>query len=137
MKKKDKKGKGKKKRSSDAATAGAAVAEGFPTGGESSGSSRRRRRRRSNSKRFLFKRGNMTLVRLLLLVNDAGPEGISTMNLFRQLGTTGYGQTTLSRAVKAGYIKRVQGESEHGQFPPVYNFITPTGIELLKSLVPR
>jgi DNA-binding PadR family transcriptional regulator len=80
-----------------------------------------------------LRRGNITLTRLLLLVNAAGPSGISTMKLFRELGTTGYGQTTLNRAVKAGLIERETSESEHGHFPPVYNRITKKGKQLLQS----
>jgi hypothetical protein len=60
------------------------------------------------------------------------------MNLFRQLGTTGYGQTTLSRALKDGLIERIEGKSEHGHFAPVYNKLTERGKALLLSqLTPR
>jgi hypothetical protein len=80
---------------------------------------------------LLLRRGNITLHRLLITVNAAGDEGITTMKLFRELGTTGYGQTTLQRAVREGLIKRKVGESEHGQFPPVFNVITDKGRQLL------
>lgn len=101
----------------------------------------RRRRRSTNNnsssdiKRFsLFRRGNLTLARLLLLVNDAGLDGITTMNLFRELGTTGYGQITLQRAKSEGLIERKEGEpSGPGQFPPVFNVITQKGRQLLQE----
>lgn len=80
----------------------------------------------------LLRRGNITLLRLLVLVNAAGSSGISTMKLFDELGTTGYGQTSLTRAVKAGLIKREEGESEHGHFKPKYNRITPKRRQLLQ-----
>jgi DNA-binding PadR family transcriptional regulator len=88
---------------------------------------------RKNKKINLLRRGNITLIRLLIAVNQAGPKGISTMKLFRELGTTGYGQSTLSRAVKEGLIERETGEVEHGHFPRVYNRITPKGRQVLQS----
>jgi hypothetical protein len=116
LKKKNKKKNGKGKK----------WAKGFPTSGESS--------RSSSSHKLLFRRGNITLARLLLTVSDAGSAGISTMNLFRQLGTTGYGQTTLRRAVKEGLIKRKEGDPPGpGQFPPVFNTITEKGHRLLQK----
>jgi DNA-binding MarR family transcriptional regulator len=90
----------------------------------------------NKKKKNLLRRGNITLLRLLITVNAAGSQGITTMNLFRQLGTTGYGQDTLSRAEKQGLIKRETGESEHGQFPPVYNKLTEKGRRLLLSQMP-
>jgi hypothetical protein len=71
---------------------------------------------KKKSKKISLRRGNITLIRLLITVNAAGPQGISTMNLFRELGTTGYGQTTLSRALREGLIERKEGASEHGHF---------------------
>ncbi len=83
---------------------------------------------------IFLKCGNLTLIHLLLTVEDAGPEGISTMQLFKELGTTGYGQITLRRAVKEGYVKRIQGEEPGpGQFPTVFNVITQKGRELLQN----
>jgi hypothetical protein len=37
------------------------------------------------------------------------------------------GQTLLKHAEKENVIERKDGESEHGQFPPVYNIITTKG----------
>ena len=82
-----------------------------------------------------LRRGNITLTRLLLLANAAGPSGISTMELFRELGTTGYGQTVLRRAEREGLIERVTGESERGHFAPIYNTITERGKLLLHRQV--
>lgn len=100
---------------------------GFPAGGESKGS--------SGSSRFLFQRGNVGLARLLLAVNDEGPDGIATYKLLYQLGSTHHGKSFIKRAEKEGYIKRVKGEEPGpGQFKPVYNVITDKGRQLLQSL---
>jgi hypothetical protein len=82
----------------------------------------------------LLKRGNIGLIRLLLAVRDAGPDGIATYKLLYQLGSTNHAKAFITRAEKAGYIKRKQGPSEHGHFPPVYNIITPKGRRLLEQL---
>jgi DNA-binding PadR family transcriptional regulator len=87
----------------------------------------------NNKKKMNLRRGNITLIRLLIAVNQAGPAGISTMKLFEELGTTGYGQTTLSRAVREGLIERETGESDHGHFAPVYNRITDKGRQVLQN----
>lgn len=92
------------------------------------------KKNKNNKSVNLMRRGNITLLRLLVLVNSAGPSGISTMKLFNELGTTGYGQTTLTRAVNAGLIEREVGESPGpGQFSPLYNRITPKGRQLRQS----
>jgi len=84
----------------------------------------------------LFKRGNMGLLRLLIAVNSApAPEGIATYHLLHQLGSTHHGKTFIARAEREGLIERITGESEHGQFPPVYNKITKKGKALLKQLL--
>jgi hypothetical protein len=94
----------------------------------------KKNKKRHRSSSSILKRGNITLIRLLVLVNSAGPSGISTMKLFRELGTTGYGQTTLSRALREGLIERVKGEPPApGQFSPVYNIITKPGKQLLQN----
>lgn len=54
---------------------------------------------------IFLKCGNLTLIRLLLTVEDAGPEGISTMQLFKELGTTGYDQITKTRS-KGGLCQK-------------------------------
>jgi hypothetical protein len=86
---------------------------------------------------FLFKRGNIGLARLLIVVKDAGPEGITTFRLLKALGSVGRAQGYIKRAEREGLIKRVEGAAEHGHFPPVYNIITNRGIDLLKSLSSR
>jgi hypothetical protein len=91
----------------------------------------KKKTKKKRSHDLLFRRGNITLLRLLMAVNSAGPKGISTMNLFRQLRTTGYGQTTLSRALRDGLIERIEGKSEHGYFAPIMNIITQRGKDLL------
>jgi hypothetical protein len=82
----------------------------------------------------LFKRGNVGLARLLLAVNKAGPEGIATYRLLHKLGSTHHAKAFITRAEKAGYIKRVMGESEYGHFPLVYNILTKKGKQLLAQL---
>ena len=46
---------------------------------------------------------------------------------------TNQAQAFIRRAAKEGLIERIQGESEHGHFRPVYNKITEKGRELLVS----
>jgi hypothetical protein len=83
---------------------------------------------------ILLKRGNLGLLRLLIAVNAAGPEGISTYKLLHQLGSTNHAKAFIRRAHKAGYIKRKELEREGGHFPQVYNYITDRGRKLLEQL---
>ena len=86
---------------------------------------------------FLFRRGNVGLARLLVAVNAAGPQGISTNKLLEQLNSSHHAQAFIRRAAKEGLIERFTGESEHGYFPKVYNRLTERGRELLSmSLQP-
>lgn len=87
-----------------------------------------------SSKVDLFKHGNTGLAHLLLIVQAAGKEGIFTNDLLDEFGSVDYGQTLIRRAQRQGYIKRVTGESEHGNFSPVYNIITKKGKQLLAQL---
>ena len=77
----------------------------------------------------LFKRGNYSLLRLLAIVNSAGPNGITTRKLLDEIHSHDtYTQRVLDRAQKEGLIERVKGEPPAaGQFPPVYNIITERG----------
>jgi hypothetical protein len=84
------------------------------------------------NRHFLFQRGNVGLARCLIAVYEAGPEGISTYKLLQQLGSTNHAQAFIKRAVREGLIERIEGESEHGHFKPVYNRITEKGKQLLK-----
>jgi DNA-binding MarR family transcriptional regulator len=83
----------------------------------------------------LFKRGNYSLLRLLTIVNAAGPEGITTRKLLDTIGSHDtYTQKVLDRAEKQGLIERVKGKPPGaGQFPPVYNIITEPGKRLLQN----
>ena len=87
------------------------------------------------SQDFLFRRGNVGLARLLIAVNAAGRQGISTNRLLQLLNSTNHAQAFIRRAVKEGLIERIEGESEHGHFPPIFNVITDKGRELLRSAV--
>ena len=82
-----------------------------------------------------FKRGNYSLLRLLLIVNAAGPSGIPTRKLLDEIGSHDtYTQRVLDRAKKQGLIQRVKRERPaSGQFPPVYNIITERGKKFLQN----
>jgi hypothetical protein len=80
----------------------------------------------------LVKRGNYSLLRLLIILKAAGPNGITTLTLLNELGSKADRiNHIISNAEKAGYIKRIKGESEHGHFAPVYNILTKKGKDLL------
>ncbi len=82
----------------------------------------------------LFKRGNYSLLRLLTIVNTAGPEGITTRKLLDTIGSHDtYTQRVLDRAKDLKLIERVTGESEHGHFAPIFNIITDKGRRLLQE----
>jgi predicted transcriptional regulator len=83
---------------------------------------------------YLLQRGNVGLTRLLVAVNNAIPEGISTVKLLEQLGSTHHAQAFIKRTKREGLIERKEGESEHGQFPPVHNILTEKGKKLLSQL---
>jgi DNA-binding MarR family transcriptional regulator len=84
--------------------------------------------------RFLLKRGNVGLARLLLAVYEAGPEGISTVQLLRQLGSTHNAQAFIKRAEREGLIeRRKEGKSENGYFSRVYNILTERGRDLFTT----
>jgi hypothetical protein len=80
------------------------------------------------------KRGDMGLLRLLIAVNAAGPEGIATYKLLHQLGSTHHAKAFLKRAEREGLIERPIGEPPGpGQFRPRYNILTEKGKQLLLS----
>ena len=94
-----------------------------------------KKKKKENKSLDLFKRGNVGLARLLIAVNTAGPQGISTVKLLQQLNSSNHAQAFIRRAVREGLIERTKGESEHGHFPPVYNHITDKGKQLLKMSI--
>jgi hypothetical protein len=68
---------------------------------------------------FLFQRGNIGLSRLLFVLYKAGPEGITTNKLLKQLGSTNHAQAFIKRAEKEGLIKRIPEEPPApDEFPP-------------------
>ena len=74
-------------------------------------------------------------ITIVLIAKAAGPDGITTLALLNELGSKADRiNHIISNAEKAGYIKRVTGESEDGHFPPAYNIITDKGKELLAQL---
>ena len=86
-------------------------------------------------KRFLIKKGNLALVRLLLAIYDAEPDMLNTSKLLKELGSVSYGQRVIKRAVNEKYIERVEGKEPlgKGQFPPVFYKLTQTGRQVLLS----
>jgi hypothetical protein len=50
------------------------------------------------SGRDLFKRGNVGLARLLLVVHDAGPDGIATYKMLYRPGSTNHAKAFIKRA---------------------------------------
>jgi hypothetical protein len=81
----------------------------------------------------LLQAGNLGLVKLLLIVHSKGR--IKTSDLLEEYGSNSSGYFFLERARKQGLIDKVVGESEHGQFPPVYNQLSEKGHELVLGLV--
>jgi hypothetical protein len=91
-----------------------------------------------DSTKDLFKRGNYSMLRLLTILNAAGPAGLPTRKLLDTIGSHDtYTQRVLDRAKDLELIERVTGESEHGQFPPIFNLITDKGKRLLQSQLIR
>jgi DNA-binding MarR family transcriptional regulator len=85
----------------------------------------------------LFKLGNYSLLRLLTIINAAGPDGITTRKLLDTIGSHDtHTQIVLDRAQKQGLIERVKGERPApGQFPPIYNIISDRGKQLLQTII--
>lgn len=84
----------------------------------------------------LMQRCNYALFRILWIINGAGDRGITTVALHQELGThTNRTNAIIRRAHELGYIDRIEGEAEHGHFPPIFNVITDKGRELLSSAV--
>jgi hypothetical protein len=92
--------------------------------------------KKSNTTRSpeLLKRGNIGLLRLLIAVNSAGPDGIATYDLLHQLGSTHHAKAFIARAEQEGLIGRPYGEpAGPGQFRPRYNIIIKRGKQLLQN----
>ena len=80
----------------------------------------------------LLQRGNYAMFRILSVVAAAGSRGITTVELHRELGThTNRTNAIIRKAHELGYIDRIKGESEHGQFAPIFNVITDKGREMM------
>ena len=56
------------------------------------------------SGRDLFKRGNVGLARLLLVVHHAGPDGIGTYKMLYRPGSTNHAKAFIKRAKDEGLI---------------------------------
>lgn len=83
----------------------------------------------------LFKRGNYSLLRLLVIVNAAGPQGIPTLKLLDEIGSrASFTQNVIKKAEKQGLIKREEDAPPGpGQFAPMINSLTEKGKEFLQQ----
>ena len=79
--------------------------------------------------------GNYSLLRLLIIVNTAGPGGITIRKLLDKIRSHDtYTQRVLDKEQTQGLIERVKGKQPApGQFPPIYNIITERGKHLLQN----
>lgn len=78
-----------------------------------------------------FAASHKGLIHLLKTVDKAGGK-ISTRKLLSAMRDWGYhGHKMIKKAEEEGFIEREEGESERGQFPPIYNIITTKGKDLL------
>ena len=89
----------------------------------------------SSSSSDLFKRGNYSMLRLLMIISAAGADGIPTRKLLDEIGSHAtYTQKIIYKAQKLGLIKRKLGEETGpGQFRPISNVLTDKGRQLLQS----
>ena len=85
----------------------------------------------------LMQRGNYAMFRILSIINAAGPAGITTVVLLKELKSKSDRTNAIIRkAQELGYIDRIKGESEHGHFSPVNNIITDKGKTILSQSFP-
>lgn len=91
-------------------------------------------KKNNNRQQDLFKCGNYSLLRLLTILNAAGPQGIPTLKLLDEIGSRAtYTQRVINKAAKEGLIERKEGEPPGpGQFAPMINTITERGRQLLQ-----
>jgi hypothetical protein len=82
-----------------------------------------------------IRKDNAGLVRLLQVVQKAGPDGISTRKLCeRTFGSRSYGLEVIKRADSAGYITRTGKYSKKGGGRKRLNYLTANGKKLLLQL---
>ncbi len=84
----------------------------------------------------LFKKGNVGIARLLIAISKAGPDGMRTLDLLKEVGAIHYGQTLIKDAYRLGLIDRLYPKgvrSEESKGYPRYNVLTPKGRALLRS----
>jgi DNA-binding MarR family transcriptional regulator len=83
----------------------------------------------------LLQYGNYSLLRILSILNTAGPDGVTTLRLLEELGSKASRINDIIAALeKLELIERIEGEPHAaGQFPPVYNIITDRGKQLLQN----
>jgi hypothetical protein len=88
----------------------------------------------------LLKRGNYSLLRILVTIQAAGPEGIPTRKLLDQIGTHAtYTQKLIEKAeTELKLIKRTEGgrTERSRRFEPKICRLTKAGKQLLKSQLP-
>lgn len=87
----------------------------------------------------LLQRGNYALFRILSIIAQAGPRGITTVVLHQELRAhTNRTNAIIRKAEELGLIQRIQGERPGpGQFAPIFNIITEKGRRLLMTSVAK
>jgi|SRR5215211_4008231 len=83
-----------------------------------------------------LKKGNMTLIRLLILLNKAGEAGMTTMDLYDNgIKSRGHGYNILQKAQNDGLVRYIIQERHNGQFPFIVRYITNSGKNFLKAFM--
>jgi hypothetical protein len=76
---------------------------------------------------------NRALIRMLVILSEAGDVGLYTVELLERVGSVSYGQKMLKLGEKNGYIRRVRNIKPNGRGNyRVVNYITPKGKRLVK-----
>jgi hypothetical protein len=84
----------------------------------------------------LMQYGNYSLLHLLVVVNNAGDEGLITSELLQKLGSKANRiSDVIAAAERLKLIERKKEEdgSKHGRFPRIYTTITEHGKDMLLS----
>jgi len=75
---------------------------------------------------------NRALIRMLMILSQAGDGGLYTRQLLDRMGSVGYAQKMIKLGENKGYIKRVRNVTPDGKGNyRVMNHITPKGKQLV------